>query len=104
MSFTESPSTQAFRIVYVENCSNISSQKPLFTGMYSTLDEIHERISYFIPPHPSLTIEYYNKKLGMQNRQRLADKESQLHSDLESIYVYLRSKKHMSCDICNNKK
>ena len=90
-----------FRIVYVENCSNISSQKPLFTGAYETLDEIKERLAYYLPSHPNLGIEYYTKKFGLRNRRELTT--SELPSDLESIYVYLRSKKPMSCHICEQK-
>jgi hypothetical protein len=90
-----------FRIVYVENCSNISSQKPLFTGTYETLDEIKERLEYYLPTHPNVGIEYYTKKFGLRNRRELTT--SELPSDLESIYVYLRSKKPMSCHICEQK-
>lgn len=102
MSFPDSDcvSQPKFRIIYVENCSNISSQKPLFTGAYAHLDEIHERLSYFIPSHPTLTIEYYNKKLGLRNRHLLTD---ELPFDLESIYVYLRSTKLMSCQVCEGR-
>lgn len=87
-----------FRIVYVENCSNISSQKPLFTGSYAHLDEIKERVAQFIPSHPIMTLEYYNKKFGLRNRKQL---ETDLPPDLEDIYVYIRSKKPMTCHVCD---
>jgi hypothetical protein len=66
--------------------------------MYSTLDEIKERLAEFIPPlNPSITIEYYNKKFGLWNRRMVSDI---LEPDLECIYVYLRSKIPMSCHVC----
>lgn len=89
-----------FRFVFVENCYNISSQKPLFTGAYVHLDEIKERLAHFIPSHPTMSIEYYNKKMGIRNRCLLND---ELPSDLENIYVYLRSKKLMSCHVCEGR-
>lgn len=90
-----------FRIIYVENCSNISSQKPFFTGTYETLDEIKERLAYSLPSHPNIGIEYYTKQFGLRNRHELTT--SDLPSDLESIYVYLRSKTQMTCHICEEK-
>jgi hypothetical protein len=92
-------SAAKFRIVYVENSSNISSQKPLFTGTYETLDEIKERLEYYLPSHPNIGVEYYNKKFGYCYRVKLTT----LPSDLESIYVYLRSKTPMSCPVCEEK-
>ena len=107
MSFPDSPDSKCvsqpqskFRIVYVENCSNISSQKPLFTGAYAHLDEIKERLADFISSHPNVTIEYYNKKLGLRNRHILTD---ELPPNLEDIYVYLRSKKLMTCQVCEGR-
>ena len=97
MSFPDSDSKPKFRVVYVENCYNISYNKPLFTGAFAHLDEIKERLADFIPSHQCLTIEYYNKKFGYCNR-RLLDNE--LPSDLEDIYVYLRPKKQAVCNVC----
>ena len=88
-----------FRYVYVENCSNVSSQKPLITGAFSTLDEIKERVADIMPTHPSLIVEYYNKKFGLVNRKQIIE----LPSDLEDIYIYLRSTKPMRCDICETR-
>jgi hypothetical protein len=88
-----------FRYIYIENCSNISSQTPLFTGAYATLDEIKERLADLMPTHPSLTIEYYNKKFGMVNRRQI----DELPSDLEDVYIYLRSKKPMTCHVCDGR-
>ena len=96
-----SKSTASFRIVYVENAYNISSHKPLFCGTYETLDEIKERLEYYLPTHPNIGVEFYNKKLGYCYRHKLTT--SELPSDLESIYVYLRSKTPMSCPVCENK-
>lgn len=89
-----------FRYVYVENCSNVSSQTPLVTGAFSTLDEIKERVAEVMPSHPSLIIEYYNKKCGLVHRQQLLDS---LPPDLEDIYIYLRSKQPMTCYICESR-
>lgn len=90
-----------FRIIYVENCSKFSSQKPLFTGHYAYLDDIKERVEYFILPHPTVKVEYYTHKLGLKNRRMLCN---ELPQDVESIYVYLRSTKPMRCDICDTRK
>jgi hypothetical protein len=65
--------------------------------MYSTLEEIKDRLTQFIPNHPLITIEFYNKKFGLWHRRMLSD---MLEPDLESIYVYLRSKKPMICHVC----
>lgn len=85
-----------FRYVYVDNCSNISSQKPLFTGAFSNLDEIKERVADVMPSHPSLIVEYYNKKFGLVHRKQI----DELPSDLEDIYIHLRSTKLMTCHVC----
>ena len=92
-------SAAKFRIVYVENSYNISSQKPLFSGTYETLDEINERLEYYLPSHPNIGVEYYKKKFGYCHRVKLTT----LPSDLESIYVWLRSKTPMSCPVCEEK-
>jgi hypothetical protein len=87
------------RFVYVENSSNVSSYKPILTGVFHTLDEIKKHVANIIPSHPNIIIEYYNKKSGVVNRRKLEDGES-LAGDLENIYIYLRSKQHMSCHVC----
>jgi hypothetical protein len=92
-------SISKFRIIYVENCSMFSSQKPLFTGEFTNLYDIKERIEYYIRPHPNMSIEYYTHRLGLRNRRILIDDE--LPQDVESIYVYLRSKTPLKCDICS---
>lgn len=89
-----------FRFVYVDNCANVSSQKPLFTGAFRTLDEIKERVADVMPSHPSLIVEYYNKKFGLAYRKQLVD----LPSDLEDIHIYLRSTKPMTCHVCEEKR
>jgi hypothetical protein len=93
-------STSKFRIIYVENCSKFSSLKPLFAGEFTNLYDIKEYIECYIPPHPNTSIEYYTHKMGLQNRRILND--DTLPQDVESIYVYIRSKTPMTCDICSD--
>lgn len=64
------------------------------------MSEIQERLHYFIPPHPMLIVEYYNKKFGLKDRKRLFETDV---PDQESVYVYLRSKKPIQCDLCLQK-
>lgn len=93
--------TPKFRIVYAENSYTISGKQTLFTGSYSSLEQIQERVEYFIPSNPALTIEYYTHSLGYTNRKKLD--AGLLPNNLETIYVYLRSKIPMACHICDDK-
>jgi hypothetical protein len=89
------------RIIYVENSSKYSSRTALFTGSYASLDEIQNHLERFIPSNPAFRIEFYNKQFGLCNRYLIED--NILPSDLECIYVYLRSKKSATCHICSTK-
>lgn len=87
------------RFIYVDNAHAISSYTPLFSGQYTTLDEVKSRLADFIPTHSNLSIEFYNKRLGMAYRKQL-DLEV-LPSDLENIHVYLRSRIQAVCSVCS---
>ena len=80
--------TMSYRI-YIENLSNVSHNKTLFTYRGISVPELESDIRDRCSLPPTVRLEVYDKRFGSSQR-RLLTSLTELSKDHDSLHVFLR--------------